>query len=272
MTLRYRSTLRTSACLALSALLFIQCGGDQKSADSPAETMPGAEPPPPAEAAAATTRPTTPESADPATSAAADATSPPAALDPLSDEQIAGITDAANSAEIAQAKLAQTKSKDAGVKKFAAMMVTHHGEAKQKQAKLKLKPADSPALTSLQSDAASTLTTLKASTGKDFDRAYVTAQVDEHQKVLDTISGKLLPNAKNADLKAYLEEVRTRVEQHLTEAKQLQQTLDSSAVSAGSSSNGGSSSNSGSSKTPGAPTGPSAADGSMQGNGGRNGK
>lgn len=241
MKVRQLSTLGTSAAIALSGLLFIQCGGDQKSADSPVETMPSAAPPPAAEAEAATTRPSTPQSAEPAAVAAADKTAAPAAPEPLTDEQIAGITDAANTAEIAQAKLAQTKSKDANVKKFAAMMVTHHGEAKQKQAKLKLKAADSGPLTALQADAASMLNTLKSSTGKDFDHAYVAGQVDEHQKVLDTITGKLLPNAKNADLKAYLEEVRTRVEQHLTEAKQLQQSLDSttSTVGAGAAAGGG---------------------------------
>jgi hypothetical protein len=39
-------SLRISALVALSGLSFIQCGGDKKKADSPAETMPSAEPPP----------------------------------------------------------------------------------------------------------------------------------------------------------------------------------------------------------------------------------
>lgn len=218
------SLLRTSAVLALTGLTFVQCGGDQKSAETPAPLMPSAEPPQPEEADAATTRaaPPTADSAAPATPASAP---PPMAA--LSDEQIAAITEAANTTEIAQAKLAQSKSKDASVKQFAAMMISHHGEAKAKQAKLKIKPAESGLSTAMQVDADSTMNALKADNGKDFDQAYITAQVDGHQKVLDTINDKLLPNVKSTELKAYLEEIKPRVEDHLKRAKVLQQSFDS---------------------------------------------
>jgi putative membrane protein len=222
--------LRTSAVLALAGITFVQCGGDQKTAQSP-EVMPSAEPPQPEEADAATTRaePAPAESAEAEARASAASAAPtsPTSVGALSDEQIVAITDAANTTEIAQAKLAQSKSKDAGVKQFAAMMINHHGEAKQKQAKLKITPAESGVLTALQVDADSKMNALKAGSGKDFDQAYITAQVDGHQKVLDTINDKLLPNAKNADLKAYLEDIKPRVEEHLKRAKVLQQSFDS---------------------------------------------
>jgi putative membrane protein len=225
-----RST-RTIAVLALSALAFIQCGGDKKPAEGP-ETMPSAEPPPepvPESDAGASTKAAS--ASDTAQAKADDEAAAPKA-EPLSDEQIAAITDAANTAEIEQAKLAESKSKDAGVKRFAAMMIAHHGAAKAKQAKLKLKPAESSVSTGLQADAASTLDTLKTSKGKDFDKAYIAAQVDGHQKVLDTINDKLLPSVKNADLKAYLDEIKPRVEQHLKEAKLLQESFDSKSSTA----------------------------------------
>ena len=227
--------LRTGAVVALTALALVHCGGDQKPADAP--TMPSAEPPPEpmpeTDAGAATS--TNPQSTDTAqakgeTPAAA---APDAPAEPLSDQQIAAITDAANTAEIAQAKLAQSKSKDADVKRFAAMMVKHHGDAKQKQAKLKLKPAESSISTALESDAASTYNTLKGDKGSDFDKAYITAQVEEHQKVLDTINQKLLPNVKNPNLKALLDEMKPRVEEHLTQAKKMQVNFDAKDKSAG---------------------------------------
>ena len=225
-----RST-RTVAVLALSALAFIQCGGDQKPAEAP-ETMPSAEPPPePMPESDAGTSPKAASTPDANRSKADDEALVPK-VDALSDEQIAAVTDAANSAEIAQAKLAESKSKDAGVKRFAAMMIAHHGAAKAKQAKLKLKLAESSVSAGLEADAASTLDALKTDKGKDFDKAYIAAMVDGHQKVLDTINDKLLPNAKNADLKAYLEEIKPRVEQHLKEAKQLQESFDSKSSSA----------------------------------------
>jgi len=225
-----RST-RTVAVLALSALAFIQCGGDQKPAEAP-ETMPSAEPPPepmPESDAGTSTKAASAPDAD-RTKANDEAAAPK--VDPLSDEQIAAVTDAANTAEIEQAKLAESKSKDAGVKRFAAMMIAHHGSAKAKQARLKLKPAESSLSTNIEEDAASTLNALKSDKGKDFDKAYIAAQVDGHQKVLDTINGKLLPNVKNAELKAYLDEIKPRVEQHLKEAKQLQESFDSKSSSA----------------------------------------
>lgn len=232
MTLSVRAqVLRASTVAALSALAFVQCGGEQRSAEAPVETMPSAEPPRASEAEGATTRATPAFDPAVATAPSAQPSSPPPAPapapDPLTDEQIAAITDAANTAEISEAKIAQGKSKDADVKRFAAMMISHHSQAQQKQAKLKLKTADSGVATTLQTDAASTLNTLKTSTGRDFDKAYVSSQVDAHQKVLDTINDKLLPNVKNPELKAYLDEVKSRVEQHLKEARQLQHNLNS---------------------------------------------
>lgn len=147
---------------------------------------------------------------------------------PLSDEQNAAITDIANTGEIEQAKLARSKSKNADVLKFSAMMIAHHGEAKQKQAKLKLTTAESGISTKLLEDGNRTLSELKDSKGADFDKRYLDAQVEGHQKVLATIDTELIPNAKNPELKAYLNEIKPKVEQHLQAAREAQQRLESS--------------------------------------------
>jgi putative membrane protein len=225
------SYTRLIAVGALGALAFIQCGGDQKAPETPAnEPAPSAEPPASLEDAGSATSSAAP------TPPASESTAQPAPAAALTDEQIAAITDAANTAEIAQAKLAEGKSKNAEVKRFAMMMIKHHGEAKAKQAKLKLQPADSSDSTALKADAASTLDTLKKDTGKEFDKAYIDAQVDGHQKVLDTINQKLLPSVKSPDLKAYLDEIKPRVEAHLKQAKEMQQSFDSKSSAADSAS------------------------------------
>jgi len=229
------TSLRTCAVLVLITLPFIQCGGDQKAAEAP-PTMPSAEPPtdqtPEPDAGTAQTPPSR---VGVATSGADSNVAPASNTDvkpeALTDAQIAAITEAANTAEIDQAKVAQLKSKDASVKSFAAMMIVHHGEAKQKQAKLKLKPEESGVSTALGADAAATLDALKTNSGKDFDQTYIRAQIAEHQKVLDTINDKLLPNVKDAQLKAYLEEIKPKVEEHLKQAKRLQESLDSKSSS-----------------------------------------
>lgn len=221
---------RLTAIAALGAFAIIGCGGDQKAPETPVnEPAPSAEPStPPADMDAGAATSSTSATPPPSQSTASAAPAMPA----LSDQQIAAITDAANTAEIAQAKLAETKSKNADVKRFATMMIKHHGEAKAKQAKLKIEEADSDDSTAMKSDASSTLDTLKKDTGKDFDKAYIDAQVDGHQKVLDTINQKLLPSVKSADLKAYLEEIKPRVEDHLKQAKEMQQSFDSKSSAA----------------------------------------
>jgi len=158
--------------------------------------------------------------------AALTAGEPPAAQVTLTDEQIAAITDGANSAEINQATVARTKSKNQAVLKFAAMMITHHGDAQKKQAKLKLKLEESKLSQTLVEESNDTLSSLKAKTGAEFDKAYAASQVEGHQKVLNTINAHLLTSVKSPELKAYLEEIKPTVEKHLEEAKTLQASLE----------------------------------------------
>jgi len=148
---------------------------------------------------------------------------------PLSDTQIAQITNDANSSEIEQAKLAEGHAKDARVKRFAEKMQKHHQAAKDKQAKLDLKTEPSSVSTELEKSAGNTLANLKALSGAAFDTAYMSAQVEEHQKVLDTINQSLLPNVKSDALKSYLDEMKPTVEGHLKEAQRLQRQLGATA-------------------------------------------
>jgi len=224
--------LRSTAVLSLITLPLIHCGGDQRAAEAP-PTIPSAEPPSDQTLDSDAGSAQTPAGLEIATPPAESNTPPAPKPEELNDAQIAAITEVANTAEIAQAKIAQLKSKDAGVKAFAAMMIVHHGEAKQKQAKLKLKTEESGLSTALNADSGATLDVLKTATGKDFDAVYIRSQIAGHQKVLDAINEKLIPNAKDANVKAYLEAIKPKVEEHLKQAKQLQQTLDSKTSSTG---------------------------------------
>jgi putative membrane protein len=147
----------------------------------------------------------------------------------LRDTQILKITDLANSAEVEQAKLAKTKASDPQVKKFAAMMVKDHSAAKDDGAKLgksaNLIQEDSTVAHSLQNKSEETLATLKAVEPTAFDSAYMTAQVEQHQAVLDLLSNQLIPSATNPKLKTELEATRTVVQRHLGHAQQIQQSL-----------------------------------------------
>jgi putative membrane protein len=143
----------------------------------------------------------------------------------LNDAQIAAITDSVNSAEIEQARIARSKSQNEQVRRFASMMIEHHSEARAQQAALNLETAESPLSQQLAIESQATLETLKAKNGADFDSAYLQAQIEAHQKALDTIVHDLQPSAQEPALQRYLENLTPKVAQHLEQARSAQQSL-----------------------------------------------
>ncbi len=147
----------------------------------------------------------------------------------LRDGQILKVVDLANSGEVEQAQLAKTKATHPQVKQFAAMMIKDHTQAKQKSMQLGraagLTQEESPQSAKLETKALDTVATLKAVGPAGFDAAYMNAQVEQHQAVLDMLSNTLIPSATNPQLKAELEATRTIVQRHLGHAKQIQETI-----------------------------------------------
>ncbi|MDB4944074.1 MAG: hypothetical protein JWP97_3608 [Labilithrix sp.] len=200
------------------------CGGDDKPAQDPSAMNtppPAPPPPPPAPTAEATPAPApAPEPAKPAEK-------------PLTDAQIVQFTSTANTGEIDMAQLATKQASSADVKSFASMMITQHRdmEAKGKAlaTKAKITPAESDASTALKSDVTNVVSDLKNQKGKDFDKAYIAAQVKAHTDVLSALDNKLLPAAENGELKTLLTDARTHVAAHLAKAQEIQTKLDSAA-------------------------------------------
>jgi putative membrane protein len=138
---------------------------------------------------------------------------------PLTDAQVAGVTDALNQSEIQQVRLAEKKSTSPQVLDFAKMMIADHSQARQKQSSLGLGTASSPLLQTLSSEGEQTYSQLENKSGSAFDRAYLQAQVDGHQRVLETIDRQLLPQAKSAGLKKQLQNMKGTVQHHLQAAQ-----------------------------------------------------
>ena len=69
------------------------------------------------------------------------------------------------------------------------------------------------------------LDTIKPLKGADFDRAYIDAQVKEHQTVLGMLDSQLIPNAQNAELKSLLETGLKLFESHQAHAEKILSTL-----------------------------------------------
>ena len=149
----------------------------------------------------------------------------------LNDPQIAKITSSVHESEIEQARLAQEKTQNPQVRQLAAMMIEQHEQARQQESALNLGSEDSPLSRQLHTKSEATLAELKSKQGADFDRAYIRAQIEGHQKVLDTIRNELRPNAQNPQLQVHLQELEPKVAQHLEHAQQAEQSLQSANTS-----------------------------------------
>ena len=147
----------------------------------------------------------------------------------INDAQIASIVVTANQVDIDAGELAKTRAASPEVKKFGETMVTDHtgvnAAAVALARKLKVTPEDNDTSRALAAGGEKNVAHLKTLSGAAFDRAYVDHEVAYHTQVLDAIDKTLIPNTKNAELKALLVKVRPAFVAHLEHAKQLQKKL-----------------------------------------------
>ncbi len=142
--------------------------------------------------------------------AAVFATSAWAAAGGPTDPQIAAIVVAANQVDIDAGELAKSRASNAQVKEFAQRMITDHTgvnkSATDLVTRLHVTPEANDTSRSLQKGGDDNLAALKKLSGSAFDKA-------------------LIPNAKNAELKALLVKVRPAFVAHLDHARHLQGQL-----------------------------------------------
>jgi putative membrane protein len=145
------------------------------------------------------------------------------------DPQIAHIAYTAGVIDIAAAKLALTKSKDKNVIAFATNMVHDHEAVNQKALalvkKLKVTPEDNDVSKGLVKQADAERASLTTLDGATFDKAYVDNEVAYHKAVDGALETTLIPNAKNADLKALLQTGLKIFQGHEQHAEHLAATL-----------------------------------------------
>ena len=145
-----------------------------------------------------------------------------------SDANILALLDEANVADSSEGAIAATKGTSAAVRNFGKQMVADHhkmrvqGEALAK--KLKLTPTP-PADDNIPSDAQKEMDNLNSTAkGKDFDKAYIDGQVDDHKKVLD-LAVKAMGQAQSTELKNLIQKATPTVQSHLDKAEAIQKTL-----------------------------------------------
>jgi putative membrane protein len=144
------------------------------------------------------------------------------------DANIVALLDEANSADSSAGAVAATKGTAAAVRDFGKrMMHDHHqlraqGEALAK--KLNVTPAapsDDPVAPAAQKEMNTLNTTAK---GKDFDRAYIDAEVDAHKAVLD-LATKAAGITQTAELKNLIQKAAPVIQGHLDKVEAIQKTL-----------------------------------------------
>lgn len=147
----------------------------------------------------------------------------------VTDPQIAAIVVAANTVDIEAGKLAQSKTTNEKVKQFADTMINDHTavnkSAVELVTRLGVTPEESETSRGLTASGEQTRARLSGLSGKEFDREYIANEVAYHKLVIDAVDKTLIPNAKNAELKAALVNVRPALVAHLQHAEQLQAEL-----------------------------------------------
>lgn len=144
----------------------------------------------------------------------------------LTDPEIASVAVTANQIDVDYAKIAENKSKDADVLRFAKTMKDDHNAviamAVKLVTKLGVTPQTNAVTKSLLDGAKTTTKSLKGKSGKAFNKAYIDNEVAYHEAVIGAVETVLIPQAQNAELKDLLVKVLPSLKAHLAHAKMVQ--------------------------------------------------
>lgn len=140
----------------------------------------------------------------------------------VSAQQFVDSAAASDLYEIEAGKLGSTKASSADLKSFAQMLVTDHtkSSAELKASASQLSPAVTPP-SALPADKQAKIDALNAATGADFDRLFLSQQVEAHSAALDLLRG-YAADGDAAPLKAFAEKTAPIVQGHLDKARTMQ--------------------------------------------------
>jgi putative membrane protein len=145
-----------------------------------------------------------------------------------SDANIVALLDEANAADSSAGAIAATKGTAAAVRSFAKDMMRDHHTLRKQGADLAKKlnvtpaaPSDDPVTSMAQNETNTLNSTAK---GKDFDKAYIDAEVDAHKAVLD-LATKAAGQTQTTELKNLIQKAAPLIQAHLTKAESIQKTL-----------------------------------------------
>lgn len=127
--------------------------------------------------------------------------------------------------EVQMGQLAM-KNGSAEVKKFGQMLVNHHKKANTElMALAKKKNVVVPAEKATNEDMSEELQEIAKLKGAEFDRKWIELAVDAHEKDVDKFKDQA-EDGEDAELKAFAAKTLPTLQQHLEQAKSLQQKIE----------------------------------------------
>lgn len=160
--------------------------------------------------------------------ASASNNSQPAVVHTLDDAAIFAIFDEVNAADIWTARLGVKKCHAQEVCALAQMVVSDHEQVQQMMRDLARKIAITPVPPDRDTNAqdhAKTIVLLQDKVGADFDRAYLTHEIEFHTAAVNAVKQTLLPTIQNGEFKALVQKVLPGFEQHLAETAEVAHKL-----------------------------------------------
>ena len=126
-------------------------------------------------------------------------------------------------AEVQLGQLAAKKAQSADVKQFAQKMITDHTKANSELKQLAEKEIVSLP-TELNAKHKDLMTKLQGLSGAEFDREYMKAQVEDHEKAVSLFQNQT-DDGEDADIKAFASKTLPTLKSHLEMAKSINDKL-----------------------------------------------
>ena len=148
----------------------------------------------------------------------------------MSDANIMAQEIGGDSAEVAIATYVRSHANDAGVKSYAALLISDHSkgekEAKALATKLSITPQPAPQDTTSQ-ETEHTLSRFQSLKGHDLDTAFVAHEIQDHKTDIDD-AHKASAAAQNAEVKSFVEKSIPELQKHLDRAQALDKKFSAS--------------------------------------------
>jgi len=151
-------------------------------------------------------------------------TDTPAVKLPASDVEFLPWAISCSVAQTRYAELAEKRAHDADVKEFARRLAADHQECTGKLLDF-AKDLKLAVVAGVEKDQRETENRLSRLTGNDFDKAYLRAVIDDHEKGIRIARSRIKGDSK-AELKNYLEKGVEKMEAHLKEARRLLEKVE----------------------------------------------